>query len=226
MTTKVKKALYKFWDFLWNDDSMLSWLLNILLAFVLIKFIVYPGLGLILQTNYPVVAVVSESMHHEGDFDSWWDNGGSWYEQNNIQKETFAEFPFKNGFNKGDIMVLYGKKAKNIQIGDTIVFISGKPDPIIHRVVIKNEDDPSDPVFTTKGDNYKTNPFPIGSQFHKVNSLVGAIDETQIKESQILGTAFFRIPYLGYIKIGFVELICLDPIKNSLNPLVKRLPCR
>ena len=48
----------KVWWFLWEDDSVWSWLANIVLAFVLIKFIVYPGLGLALQTSHPIVAVV------------------------------------------------------------------------------------------------------------------------------------------------------------------------
>ena len=60
----VKKVLKKTWHFLWYEDSLLSWIVNIILAFVLIKFLIYPGIGLVLQTDLPVVAVVSESMDH------------------------------------------------------------------------------------------------------------------------------------------------------------------
>ena len=42
--------------------------MNVVLAFVLIKFIIYPGAGLIMGTRLPVVAVVSESMEHQGPF--------------------------------------------------------------------------------------------------------------------------------------------------------------
>ena len=64
----------KIWHFLWYEDSVASWLVNIVLAFVLIKFVLYPGLGLILGTQFPVVAVVSSSMeHHPSSFDGWWD---------------------------------------------------------------------------------------------------------------------------------------------------------
>ena len=52
----------KVWYFIWHDDSVWSWIVNIILAFLLIKFIVYPGLGFLLETEYPVVAVVSGSM--------------------------------------------------------------------------------------------------------------------------------------------------------------------
>ena len=69
-----KDTAKNVWKFIWEDDSIWSWMLNIILAFVLIKFIVYPGLGLLLGTSYPVVAVVSESMEHNEPFDEWWDN--------------------------------------------------------------------------------------------------------------------------------------------------------
>ena len=70
---KVKKRLKKIWYFIWEDNSIWSWIVNIILAFVLIKFIVYPGLGFLLSTSHPVVAVVSESMEHNKlGFDNWW----------------------------------------------------------------------------------------------------------------------------------------------------------
>src|SRR3989344_6252583 len=103
------------------------------------------SLGFLLQTSHPVVAVVSESMEHNNGFDGWWSKGGEWYTANNIKKEDFEAFPLKNGFNKGDIMVLKGKKAEDIKVGDVVVFWSAKRDPIIHRVVKKWQD---------KGDYY------------------------------------------------------------------------
>lgn len=192
-----KRILKSVWHFIWEDNSILSWIVNIVLAFVLIKFIVYPGLGFLLQTSYPVVAVVSESMEHDGNFDEWWEKSSKWYDENNIKKEDFAKFQLKNGFNKGDIIVLKGKNPGDIQIGDIIVFWSAKRDPIIHRVVKKWEE-VSLYYFQTKGDNYKTNPLSIKNPF---------LDETRINQEQIVGNAVFRIPFLGYIKIWFVELI-------------------
>ena len=125
----------KIWYFIWKDDSMASWLVNVIIAIILVKFVIYPGLGLLLGTGFPVVAVVSCSMEHKTtdcdnpnqvpnlcgiagveniDFDVFWKTCGGWYENKDISKNMFEEFRFKNGFNKGDIMVLVG--SKNIQI--------------------------------------------------------------------------------------------------------------
>ena len=194
---KRKNTLKKVWYFIWEDNSIWSWVVNVLLAFVLIKFIVYPGLGFLLQTSHPVVAVVSESMEHKSSFDDWWQKSSKWYVDNGIKEEDFNKFPLKNGFDKGDIMVLKGKKPENIEIGDVIVFWSAKRDPIIHRIAKKWQDN-NYYYFQTKGDNYKTNPAPIKTSF---------LDETKIGEEQIVGYAFLRIPLLGYIKIWFVEIV-------------------
>lgn len=197
----IKKALKKLWWFIWEDESIWSWLVNIVLAFILIKFIVYPGLGLLFGTAFPVVAVVSGSMEHDGSFDDWWNsetaicsNGRcdqrAWYLEHDIEKEEFLEYPFKSGFNKGDIMVLLGVEPENIKMGDIIVFQSQeKADPIIHRVTEIEENEGY--IFQTKGDH---------------NPTYGPIDK-DIIEDNIYGRAVLRIPLLGWIKIAFVSLL-------------------
>ena len=110
----VKNYLKKFWNFLWHEDTVSSWIANVIIAFLLIRFIVYPLLAIILGSSYPVVAVVSESMEHglhDGklcgeefkefpeSFDSYWNICGYWYQKENITKEQFQSFTFKNGFN-------------------------------------------------------------------------------------------------------------------------------
>ena len=214
----------KTWYFIWESDSILSWIVNIILAFIIIKFIVYPGLGFLLQTSYPIVAVVSGSMEHKtvhpcidfnrqindcskydenvyyicGDsfsskqssnLDSFWKNCGSWYEENTIiTKENFKGFKFKNGFNKGDIMVLRGVKPKDVKRGDTIVYTTTSTSyPIIHRVVDVKEEN-SQYIFTTKGDHNSGQDAPVNQE-------------------RLIGKAVLRIPLLGWIKIGFVNLI-------------------
>ncbi|MBU0536159.1 MAG: hypothetical protein KKE20_04290, partial [Nanoarchaeota archaeon] len=148
--TGVKKLWKRFWYFFWNEDSLLSWIVNIIVAFILIKWVIYPGLGLILGTSFPIVAVVSNSMDHDGmGFDTWWDAKHVWYEENSITKDQFHDFDFRNGFNKGDIMVLLG--VNGVDIGDVVVFWGGKKEPIIHRVVSKWDSD-SSLHFQTKGD--------------------------------------------------------------------------
>lgn len=197
---QVKTALKKVWNFIWHSDSIWSWIVNIILAFIIIKFIVYPLLGLILATSHPIVAVVSESMEHTGSFDQWWLSQSSWYEKQGISKEVFQHFPYKNGFDKGDIMILYGKKPSKIDVGDILVFNTYQPNPIIHRVVKKWSDN-SQYHFQTKGD-------------HNQESIkTTTLDETDISEDKIIGVGVIKIPFLGWIKIAFTDYI--------LNPIVK-----
>jgi len=200
MTNKqgFKELFKKTWRFIWDDDSIWSWILNVLLAFVIIKFLVYPGLGLMLGTDYPIVAVVSGSMEHDGSFDEWWNSpafctfgkSGDCKQKDNylyygISKEHFLDYPLKNGFNKGDIIVLKG--ADVIEIGDIIVFQSYfKSEPIIHRVV-KMENN----IYQTKGDHN------FGSSKY----------DNDIKDSQVIGKAWFKIPFFGWIKILFTQFM-------------------
>jgi signal peptidase I len=191
---RLKKILKKVWYFIWEDNSIWSWLINVVLAFIIIKFIVYTGLGLLLATSHPIVAVVSESMEHKSGFDEWWDKNDKWYLENDIDKDEFSQFSLRNGFNKGDIIILIGKKPEKIPVGDIIVFRNGRPDPIIHRVVEKWQEN-DEYFYQTKGDN---------NQDSIKNSI---IDETEINEDQVIGKALFKIPFLGYVKILFVEIL-------------------
>ena len=191
---KFINILKKTWHFIWEDDSLLSWIVNIVLAIVLIKFIIYPGLGLVLGTGFPVVAVVSDSMEHRYSFDGWWDSQSAFYAAKNISKADFEKFPFKNGFNKGDLMVLAGASPEKIKMGNIIVFMAGKPDPIIHRVVaIKQEG--SSFTYETKGDN---NAGQIQSMW---------LDEKNVPGGKVVGEAILRVPYLGWVKITAVEIL-------------------
>lgn len=180
-------SIKKIWHFIWYDDSPLSWILNILIALILVKFVIYPGLGFLLATTHPLVAVVSSSMdHNELKFDDWWEKNKDWYIENGITKEEFRNYDFKHGFNRGDIMILFGSKNKNL--GDVLVYRKSNSNdpPIIHRIVKLNENS-----LQTKGDN--------------VERIQGF--ENNIKNDAIIGKAVLRIPYLGYIKIFFVDLI-------------------
>jgi signal peptidase I len=189
-----KKILKRTWHFIWHDDSALSWIVNIIIAFILIKFLIYPGLGLIFGTTFPVVAVVSDSMEHPSDFNSWWAQHEDFYLKQNITDIDFIRYPFKNGFNKGDIMVLIGTDPQKVEIGDVIVYESKKRYPIIHRV-INIRDTGGEYYFETKGDN---NPYQIRSF---------DLDEKNVSSDSYLGKAVFRIPWLGYIKIWFADLM-------------------
>jgi len=191
---KPKTWYGKTWHFLWHEDSFYSWIVNIVLAVLIIKFLVYPGIGLIFGTSYPIVAVVSGSMDHHGEsFDSWWSDNKDFYLQKGITKQMFEEFPFRNGFEKGDLMILKGADKEDIEVGNVAVFISGKPYPIIHRVV-----EVRDKSFETKGDANKLQIQPPYDY---------QLDETSVSYDSVVGKAVFRIPLIGYVKIFFAEFL-------------------
>ena len=190
--------LKRFWHFLWEEDSVYSWIANVIIAFVLIKYVIFPVLGLVLGSQFPVVAVVSSSMEHDGTFDQWWSSQAlcgtktctqeEFYKMFDITKEEFESFKFKNGFNKGDVMVL--TSAKNIKLGDTVVFLSKANRPIIHRVV------DLDPL-QTKGDH------------NQAQIVTSEFSEKDVSAYPLIGKASLRIPFIGYVKIVFAEILNL-----------------
>ncbi len=202
---KIKHHGRKVWYFLWYEDSLWSWLANIIIAFLVIRYLFYPLLGLVLGTGYPIVAVVSESMEHglhngvicgqdaadfRESFANYWLYCGTWYEKKGITKEQFREFPFPNGFDKGDVIILWRAGENNLKAGDILIFKSDRPQPIIHRIVkVKVED--GNYLYQTKGDhNRESSP-----------------NEESIDRGRIYGQGVIRIPYLGWLKILFVDAV-------------------
>lgn len=128
------------------------------------------------------------------NFDKYWEICGHWYEEKSITKQAFSKFLMKNGFKKGDIIIVWGRF--NPKIGDIIIFKPNKESlsqtPIIHRIVsIENG------IIQTKGDhNERQLTLP-----NRKNT-----DETHIEQKQLVGKAIFKIPYLGYVKIWAVEI--------------------
>ncbi len=177
----IKENLIKFWRFL-KEDTWQSWIVSLVLAIIVIKFILFPLLSLITGSSFPLVVVQSCSMYHESSFDKWWEENGQWYESRNIAKEEFKTFSFKRGLNKGDIIIVTGYLKYNK--GDIIIFNAGTQYPIIHRIVTINPT-------STKGDNNQ-------GQFS--NGL-----ESDIEDDKILGKSFIKIPLIGWIKLIFYE---------------------
>ncbi|GAJ12836.1 unnamed protein product [marine sediment metagenome] len=120
-------------------------------------------------------------MYHETNFDDWWFKNSAWYEQRNIAKEDFIQYPLKNGLNKGDIIVVWGRGE--YKKGDIIIFSAPTQYPLIHRII-------SDNKISTKGDH---NPSQLSI-------------EDKISEDKIIGKAVARIPLLGWLKLIFFEL--------------------
>ena len=177
----------KIWHFLWKDDSWESLIASAAIVLVVGKFIILPVLGFILGTQLPVVAVVSSSMDHDTGFNTWWENNAEEYQNFDINKSEFKEFKMKNGFNRGDAIIVVGKDFKELKVGDIIIFqTNSRSEPIIHRIIEKGDN-----WVSTKGDN-NINQFSF---------------EYRIPSENILGVAKVRAPLLGWVKVGFLQLI-------------------
>ena len=175
----LKDNFKNFKNFL-KEDTWQSWVVSIILAFVLIKLIFFPTLSFLTGTSLPLVVVESCSMYHSISFDAWWEGNKLWYMKRDISKRMFETFPNKNGLNKGDVILLV--KKENYNLGDIIVFDSKYKYPLIPRVI---EEDP----YGTKGDH----------NFGQLDS------EKEIDENIIYGKTFLRIPYIGWVKLIFFE---------------------
>ncbi len=119
-------------------------------------------------------------MYHGTDFETWWEQNGLWYEDMNITREMFELSPFKNGMNKGDIVLVTGRGG--YEKGDVIIFSSTFTYPLIHRVV-------STDTLATKGDHN-------GGQLS---------EELNISQSSVIGKGLVRVPGLGWLKLVFFE---------------------
>ena len=197
--------LKKFWHWLWHDDSVLSWVTSILIAFIAIKYVIYPLLGLLMGTQFPIVAVVSDSMEHNQPFDQWWAIQQDHYLRHNITMDDFQEFPMPRGFDKGDIIVLVGVAEERVEPGDIIVYWGGKAYPIIHRVIAVN----GDGTFQTKGDNNPGQIIQPPLDERRIPYDRPCLDEADGTCDIVLGKAVFRVPWLGWVKIWAVDLLRL-----------------
>ena len=188
-----KKFLKKFWHLLWKDNGFKGWLFSIIFLFVVIKFIFFPFLSLVTGTSLPLAIVESCSMYHKGnlfsDFDAWWDNHEDKYVEFIINDLDFRKFTLRNGFNKGDILLIIKANPEKLEVGNIIIFNANQRNPVIHRIVNIKEIN-GQKVFSTLGDNN-----------------IGQLGlEKEITENQLVGKAVLKIaPYAGWIKLIFYE---------------------
>lgn len=198
---EFKETLKSIWNFLWNDNSLLSWIVSLALAFVIVKFVFFPLLSLIFASSMPLVVVESSSMHHPGtfignaiglqdSFESWWSQAQSWYESRNINESQAESWPLRTGLEIGDIVLVSGHG--DLEIGDIIVFNANQAHPIIHRIVNITEIQ-GVKYYSTKGDN-NSGQLPA---------------EMSIPESAVIGKALMKVPKLGWIKLVFVKTLGL-----------------
>ncbi len=177
---RIKEILKKSWDFL-REDSWSSLIVTLVLAFIIIKYVFFPLLSFLTGTSLPLVIVESCSMYHSTNIDDVLKN--PIYSQNGISLDDSKSWPFQYGLGKGDVVFAVG--AKNVKVGDVIIFQADTAYPIIHRVIkIDNG------LITTKGD-------------HNRISIPGV--EESISQDRLIGKAVFRVPFVGWAKLIFYE---------------------
>lgn len=194
MTLKKRKHYWKkFWHLLWRDDSLKGWLFSVIFLFIFIKFIFFPVLAFATGTSLPLAIVESCSMYHKGnlfsDSDAWWDRHEGKYSEFTINELDFKDFPFKNGFNKGDILFVTRANPEKLEEGDVIIFGANQRNPVIHRIIdIKEEN--GQRIFSTMGDNNKGQ----------------LVFEKEILSDQLVGKAVLKaVPYAGWVKLVFYD---------------------
>lgn len=170
----------------WREltEGPAGWIIYLFLGVVL-ALALNKGLGLAFSTQYPVVTVKSTSMVPT--------------------------------LNVGDIVFVYGRGEYNP--GDIVVFNGWRGTPIIHRIVAKAEKtsqevkiemwrgfdqiskekfrqlarkSPSRNLYITKGDHNSFCDQCSGKDY--------------LKKEGIYGKKIFRVPYLGWVKLGLVRL--------------------
>ncbi|MBR9679175.1 MAG: signal peptidase I [Nanoarchaeota archaeon] len=192
----LQKDLKNFWNFIWHGKSIYSYITFFIFSIVILN-IVYPAFLFLLSNTIginDIVAVVSGSMIH----DSTTERTHYTYLQQElgIPLREINAFPYDNGLNPGDLMLVWKKNPEDIIVGDILVF---KKDNylIIHRVIqIKFENEQY--YYTTKGDH---NPGSIPS-------------ELRIPYELVKGVARNRIPFLGIPKMLLTNFI--GAVKNVL----------
>lgn len=114
---------------------------------VIAAYLLNFGLGLVLGTDLPVVAVVSDSMTH--DITTTLRHYEYLQDKYGYTQEEVDSWPITGGFLKGDALVVVGTGTDELKPGDVIVYdIKGQSTPIVHRIVeIENG------KIVTKGDH-------------------------------------------------------------------------
>ena len=221
---RKKSVLRKIWHFVWVDDSIWSWLVNIVLAYVLIKFIFYPGIGLALATDYPGVAVVSCSMEHKPD-NCWVDcynRGGSWDDCKSNQLvmcgNSYDDKKWRNfdGFWQecgkwyGDNKISKEEFDKfdfknGFNMGD-IFIVNGRSEIEKGDIIVFQYGGESNPIIHRVVDIIEENE-EIYYQTKGDHNSGSSSFEQKINKERIYGKAIVKIPWGGWVKIWFTTLI-------------------
>lgn len=89
------------------------------------------------------VQMGTATMEHNGSFDEWWSDQEQYYSLVGIDKEEFQSFPFRDGINKGDKLLIAKANYSLARVG-MVVYVD---DSWLTRIVEKHES-----YFIGKGD--------------------------------------------------------------------------
>ena len=182
MTTTIKfQLLRKLWK---NEYVQTAAVIGLI---VLAVFGFWYGSQLALNTQYPVLAVVSGSMcvPYDGACQGW----------------ISLTHPFERTLHVGDLIVVQGVRPEDLNTNypdsDIIVFHKpGNPEElIVHRIVAVEERN-GVLYFFTKGDGNGVNKWPdipTRSEYDPWNEGRG------VPEDLVVGKVIMRIPYLGHV---------------------------
>lgn len=172
------------------------WVLELLLTLGILYFAISGAMILIFRTNSFWMAVISNSMAHEGE--TW----RMYFEDERARRAFFlaegvpaipqttydtSSFPIQGGFERGDLVFIQGVSSPSeISVGDVLIIDRSphNPTPLTHRVLAVWEDN-GEVRFTTKGDR---NPYLIA-------------DDMVVLPEKIVGKVVFVVPKLGFFSL-------------------------
>ena len=175
----MKEKIKKIYHFIFVEDSWISYVVFTILAYVILKFAIYPGI-LYATGLTDVSGIVTGSMVHSGDINYTYKNWLIFHGYN-----YSSNWPLKDGINIGDVVLIKKVNDSQIHVGDVIMYKIYGID-IVHRVINK-----SDGRFETKGD---ANPYQLPF-------------EKNISYNMVVGKVVGKIPYLGWPKVLLTYLI-------------------
>lgn len=178
---KITDGLKKIWHFLWHEESIASYVVFFIVAYLVLKFVAFP-VFLVATGLSDVTAVMSTSMvHWQHNFDETY---REWFNDRNIT--VSANWIFQDGLEVGDVVFVKKFDPTDIGVGDVIVFKVPSGESIIHRVI-----EVSNTTYTTKGDaNSNSKAFEMG-----------------IAHDRVVGKAVSRVPILGYPRVFIARII-------------------
>lgn len=219
-----KRVLKKIWNFIWLDNSIWSWLVNVILAYVIIKFLFYPGIGFLLSTDYPAVGVVSCSMEHKPD-NCWVDcynRGSDWdscranqlvmcgnkYSDRKIRDfdgfwEECGRWYEDKGINKEEFSEFDFKNGFNM--GD-IFIVNGRSEINKGDVIVFYYPGETNPVIHRVINIVEENDEIYYQTKGDHNSDSSSLEQ-KINKERIYGKAIIKIPWFGWVKIWFTTMI-------------------